>query len=152
MRFDRTPKVEGLRWTSRMQALHLSRQDRARQKIERAYPLFSDQIETPQALSVDEERQRRERLLYQSEHRMRDLYAQQWRRLRREYFACTPDMHARIMEAWKAWRGPARPVCFAYVIEQHNGVGEEKSWRYREQEAAMVARIDAARAAQTALL
>ncbi|MGF6547199.1 hypothetical protein [Paraburkholderia youngii] len=97
MRFDRTPKVEGLRWTSRMQALHLSRQDRARQKIERAYPLFSDQIETPQALSVDEERVRRERLLCQSEQRMRDLYAQQWRRLPREYFACTSDVRARIM-------------------------------------------------------
>ncbi|MGF6836442.1 hypothetical protein QF001_000309 [Paraburkholderia youngii] len=152
MRFDRTPKVEGLRWTSRMQALHLSRQDRAREKIERAYPLFSDQIETPQALSVDEERERRERLLYQSEQRMRDLRAQQWRRLRREYFACTPGVRARILEAWKAWRGPANPVCFAYVIEQHNGVGEEKSRRHREQEAAMIARIDAARAAQTALL
>lgn len=152
MRFDRTPKVEGLRWTPRMQALHLSRQNRARDRIERAYPLFSDQIEVALALSVDEERERRERLLYQSEQRMRDLYAQQWRRLRREYFACTPDVRARIMEAWKAWRGPARPVCFAYVIEQHNGVGEEKSRRYREREAAMIARIDAARAAQTALV
>ncbi|MGF6960629.1 hypothetical protein QFZ97_006741 [Paraburkholderia youngii] len=152
MRFDRTPKVEGLRWTSRMQALHLSRQDRAREKIERAYPLFSDQIEVPQAVSVDEERERRERLLYQSEQRMRDLYAQQWRRLRREYFACTPDVRARIMEAWKAWRGPANPVCFAYVIEQYNGVGEEKSRRHREREAAMITRIDAARAAHTALL
>jgi hypothetical protein len=83
---------------------------------------------------------------------MRDLYAQQWRRLRREYFACTPDVRARITEAWKAWRGPANPVCFAYVIEQHNGVGGEKSRRHREREAAMIARIDAARAAQTALI
>jgi hypothetical protein len=67
MRFDRTPKVEGLRWTPRMEALHLSRQERTREKIDRAYPLFSDQIEAPQTLSVEEERQRRERLQYQSE-------------------------------------------------------------------------------------
>ena len=75
MRFDRYPKVEGLRWTPRMEALHLSRQERATEKIARAYPLFSDQIEVPQALSVDEERERRERLLFQSEQRMRDLFA-----------------------------------------------------------------------------
>ncbi|MGF6851122.1 hypothetical protein [Paraburkholderia sp. CI3] len=152
MRFDRQPRAEGLRWTPRMEALHLSRQERAREKIDRAYPLFSDQIEAPQALSVVEERERRERLLYQTEQRMRDLFAQQWRSLRREYFACAPDVRARIMEVWEGWRGPANPVSLAYVIEQHNGVGEEKSRRHREREAAMIARIDAARAAQTALL
>jgi hypothetical protein len=135
-----------------MEALHLNRQERAREKIAHAYPLFSDQIEAPRALSVDEEKERRERLLHRSERRMRDLFAEQWRRLRREYFACTPDVRARIMDDWRCWRGPANPVCFSYVIEQHNGVGEEKSRRHREREAAMIARIDAARAAQTALL
>ena len=152
MRFDRYTKVERLRWTPRMEALHLSRQERATEKIARAYPLFSDQIEAPNALSVGEEKERRERLLFQSEQRMRDLFAKQWRGARREYFACAPDVRVRIMEAWKRWRGPANPVSLSYVIEQHNGVAEEKSRRFREREAAMIARIDAARAAQTALL
>lgn len=135
-----------------MEALHLRRQDRAADKLAQAYPLFVDQLEAPRALSVDEEKERRERLYLRSEQRMRDLVARQWREARREYFACPADVRVLIMAEWKGWRGPANTVCFSYVIEKHNGVGEEKSRRHREREAAMLARIDAARAAQTALL
>jgi hypothetical protein len=152
MRFNRYPKVEGYRWTPRMEALHLRRQERAAEKIAVRYPLFSDQIETPEALSIDAEKERRERLLFQSEQRMRDLFARQWRDSRREYFACPSDVRARIMEEWNRWRGPANPVSFTYVIEKHNGVADEKSRRHREREAAMLARIDAVRSAQTTLL
>ncbi|CAD6556564.1 hypothetical protein LMG28727_06139 [Paraburkholderia kirstenboschensis] len=152
MRFDRYPRCEGYRWTPRMETLHLRRQDRAAEKIAQAYPLFSDQIAPPRALSVEEERVRRERMYDRSEQRMRDLVAGQWRRLRREYFACSADVRERIVSEWKAWRGPANPVCFSYVIEKHNGIGEEKSRRHREREAAMIARIDSARLAQSSLL
>jgi hypothetical protein len=152
MRFDRYPRYEGYRWTSRMETLHVRRQDRAVEKIAQAYPLFADQIAAPQALSVDEEKARRERMYERSEQRMRDLVAGQWRRLRREFFACPVEVRERTMSEWKAWRGPANPVCFAYVLEKHNGAGAEKSRRFREQEVAMLARIDSAWGAQTSLL
>ena len=135
-----------------METLHLRRQDRAAEKIAQAYPLFADQIEAPRALSVDEERERRERMFDRSEQRMRDLFARQWRDARREYFACSTEVRELIMGEWKAWRGPANPVCFSYVMEKHNGVGAEKSRVFREREAAMIARIDGARLAQTSLL
>lgn len=152
MRFDRYPRAEGYRWTTRMEALHLRRQDRAAEKIARAYPLFADQVAVPNPRSVDEEKERRERLYDQSEQRMRDLLARHWRDARRECFACPIDVRQRIISEWNAWRGPANPVCLSYVIEKHNGVGEEKSRRHREREAEMFARIDDARAAQTSLL
>ena len=135
-----------------MEALHLRRQDRAAEKIAQAYPLFADQIAAPRALSVDEEKERRERIYDRSEQRMRDLLARQWRDARREYFACSAEVRERIMGEWKAWRGPANPVCFSYVMEKHNGVGAEKSRVFREREAALIARIDGPRLAQTSLL
>ncbi|MEM5440562.1 hypothetical protein [Paraburkholderia diazotrophica] len=135
-----------------METLHLRRQERAADRIAQAYPLFADQIEAPRALSVDEERERRERMFDRSEQRMRDLFARQWRDARREYFACPAEVRELIMGEWKAWRGPANPVCFSYVMEKHNGVGAEKSRVFREREAAMIARIDGARLAQTSLL
>jgi hypothetical protein len=135
-----------------MEALHLRRQDRAAERIAQAYPLFADQIEAPSARSVDEEKERRERMYERSEQRMRDLFARQWRDSRREYFGCSVEVRELIMDEWKAWRGPANPVCFSYVIEKHNGVAAEKSRVFREREAAMIARIDGARLAQTWLL
>ncbi|AUT75483.1 hypothetical protein C2L64_44655 [Paraburkholderia hospita] len=152
MRFDRYPRYEGYRWTSRMETLHLRRQERAAEKIAHAYPLFADQIAAPRAVSVDEEKERRERMYDRSEQRMRDLFARQWRDARREYFACTVEVRELIKGEWKAWRGPANPVCFSYVMEKHNGVAAEKSRVFREREAAMIARIDGARLAQTPLL
>lgn len=152
MRFDRYPRAEGYRWTSRMESLHLRRKDRAAEKIAQAYPLFADQIAAPLPISVDEEKERRERLYERSEQRMRDLFAGQWRGARREYFACPPNVREQIMSEWKGWRGPANSVCFSYIIEKHNGARAEKSRRFREREAAMLARIDGARLAQTLLL
>ncbi|MGP8486058.1 hypothetical protein ACT2FY_08670 [Paraburkholderia fungorum] len=75
MRFDRQARPEGFSWTSRRQALFLSREQRKLEKLARAYPLFSDQLELPPALTLEEEQARRERLFLQSEQRMRDLYA-----------------------------------------------------------------------------
>jgi hypothetical protein len=150
MRFDRQARPEGFSWTARRQALFLRRGERQKEKLQEAYPLFSDQLELPPSCTLEEEQARRERLFIQAEQRMRDLFAQQWRRTRSEYFACTHEQRARIMEDWVRWPGPAKPGAFSYVIEKHNGVGEEKS-RVRERERAMTARIDAILAAQSSL-
>ncbi|WP_027800279.1 hypothetical protein [Paraburkholderia dilworthii] len=151
MRFDRQGRPEGFSWTSRRQALFLSREQRQREKLAQAYPLFSEQLELPPTRTLDEEHARRERLFMEAEQRMRDLYARQWRRARREYFACTPDQRARIKEEWERWRGPARPSAFSYVIEKYNGVSEEKSRVFRERERALNARVDAMLSAQSSL-
>ncbi|TGP40259.1 hypothetical protein EN871_28965 [bacterium M00.F.Ca.ET.228.01.1.1] len=151
MRFDRQARPDGFSWTARRQTLFLRRGERQKEKLQEAYPLFSDQLELPPSRTVEEEQARRERLFIQAEQRMRDLYAQQWRRTRSEYFACTPEQRARIMAEWVRWPGPAKPGAFSYVIEKHNGVGEEKSRAFRERERAMNARIDALLAAQSSL-
>ena len=151
MRFDREPRPEGYRWTARKEAMHLRREAREVAKIARDYPLFVGQFQPPPARPVDEERARRERQLRESDQRWRELMASQWRRVRREYFACTPDMRAAILEEWNRWRGPARPVYFIYVVEKHNGVLEEKSRVHREREAASLARIRAKATAQAGL-
>jgi hypothetical protein len=152
MRFDREPRPQGYCWTPRKEAMYLRREARDAEKIARDYPLFVGQFEPRPTLPVAEERARRERQLYESEQRWRDLKASQWRRARREYFACPPAMREAIAEAWRRWPGPARPVYFTYVIEKHNGVIEEKSRQHREREAAMLARIRARETAQSSLL
>jgi hypothetical protein len=152
MRFDRNPRYEGYRWTSRMETLHLRRQVRAAEKISHAYPLFADQIAAPRALSVDEEKERRARMYDRSEQRMRDLFARQWRDARREYFACAVEVRERIMVEWKAWRGPANPVCFRMSWKSTMASLRKSHACFREREAAMIARIDGARLAQTSLL
>ncbi|MFM0756099.1 hypothetical protein [Paraburkholderia strydomiana] len=151
MRFDRQARPEGFSWTSRRQALFLSREQRQKEKLAHAYPLFSEQLELPPVRTLEEEQARRENLFQQAEQRMRDLYAQQWRRTRSEYFACTSEQRARIMQEWARWPGPAKPGAFSYVIEKHNGVGEEKSRVFRERERAMNTRIDAMLAAQSSV-
>lgn len=61
-------------------------------------------------------------------------------------------MRTAILAEWNQWRGPARPLYFTYFVEKHNGVGEERSRRLREEDAAMLARIRARETCQARLL
>jgi hypothetical protein len=152
MRFDREPRAEGYNWTARKEALFLRREAREAEKIARDYPLFVGQFQPRPALPVDDERKRRERMLRESDERWRDLQARFWRQARRAYFGCDPGMRAAIIAEWSQWRGPARPLYFTYIVEKHNGVGEERTRRLRENEAAMLARIRERESAQARLL
>jgi hypothetical protein len=152
MRFDREPRPDGYCWTARKEALYLRRGVREAEKIARDYPLFVDQFEPRPTLPVDEERKRRERMLQESDQRWRDLQARVWRQARSAYFACSPEMRAAIVAEWNQWRGPVKPLYFTYVVEKHNGVGEERSRRIREQDRAMLARIRARETSQVTLL
>lgn len=91
-------------------------------------------------------------MLLKSDQQWRDLQARFWRQARSAYFACAPEMRAAILAEWNQWRGPAKPLHFTYVVEKHNGVGEERSRRMREQDAAMLARIRERETSQAALL
>ncbi|CAG9255019.1 conserved hypothetical protein [Paraburkholderia unamae] len=152
MRFDREPRPEGYCWTARKEALYLRRGTREVEKIARDYPLFVDQFRPRPTLPVGEERKRRERMLLKSDQQWRDLQARFWRQARSAYFACAPEMRAAIVAEWNQWRGPAKPLYFTYVVEKHNGVGEERSRRMRAQDAAMLARIRERETSQAALL
>ncbi|WP_434667789.1 hypothetical protein P5W99_36140 [Paraburkholderia sp. A3BS-1L] len=151
MRFEREPRPEGYCWTARKEALYLRRGAREAEKIARDYPLFIDEFQPCPTLPVDEERKRRERMLAESDQRWRDLQARFWRQSRHEYFACEPVMRAAIIAEWNQWRGPLRPLYFTYIVEKHNGVGEERSRRLRASDAAMLARIRARETAQSPL-
>jgi hypothetical protein len=141
MRFDREPRAEGYNWTARKEALFLRREAREAEKIARDYPLFVGEFRPRPLPPVDEERKRRERMLAESDQRWRDLQARFWRQSRLAYFACKPDVRVAIMAEWNQWRGPARPLYFTYFVEKHNDVGEERTRRLREEEAAMLVRI-----------
>jgi hypothetical protein len=80
------------------------------------------------------------------------MQARFWRQARNTYFACAPVMRAAIRAEWTQWRGPAKPLYFTYVVEKHNGVGEARTRRLRESEAAMLARIRERETSQAALL
>lgn len=135
MRFDRQPRYEEYQWTRRKEAMFLKRHERVAQKLERDYPLFADQLAPAPETDVDAEKALRIDRARKSERRMRDLDASQWRAGRASYFACDRETRVRIMAEWRAWPGPAKPQYLIYVVEKHNGVGEERTRRMRERDA-----------------
>ncbi|HDR9085999.1 hypothetical protein VI03_08580 [Burkholderia vietnamiensis] len=135
MRFDRTIRYEDYIWTRRKELAFLNRHKRIAKKLERDCPLFADQLAPAPETDVEAEKARRAERARRSEQVMRDLDARQWRAARASYFACEPEIRARIMVEWGAWRGPAKPLYFIYVVEKHNGVGEERTRRMRERDA-----------------
>ncbi|KVK87671.1 hypothetical protein WJ47_12655 [Burkholderia ubonensis] len=141
MRFDRKVRYEGYVWTCRKELAFLNRHKRVAQELERDYPLFADQIAPAPETDVDSEKARRMKQAREDEQVMRDLDARHWRAGRASYFACDPETCARIMAEWRGWCGPAKPTYFIYVVEKHNGVGEERRRRIREEDAALRARL-----------
>ncbi|KVK79022.1 hypothetical protein [Burkholderia sp. MSMB1498] len=141
MRFDRSVRYEDYIWTPRKEVAFLNRHKRVAKKLERDYPLFADQFAPASKTDVDVEKALRRDWARKSEQRMRDIDSSQWRSGRASYFACDPEMRARIMAEWRAWPGPAKPLYFIYVVEKHNGVGEERTRRMREREAELRAKI-----------
>lgn len=141
MRFDRKVRYEEYVWTRRKELAFLNRHKRVAQKLQRDYPLFADQIAPAPKTDVDSEKARRMKRAREGEQAMRDLDARHWRAGRASYFECDPETRARIMAEWRGWRGPAKPTYFIYVVEKHNGVGEERQRRIREDAAALRARL-----------
>jgi hypothetical protein len=152
MRFDRRPRSESYNWTARKESAYLQRHKREAKRIERDIPLFADQYAPQPVNDVAEEKARRERMAAEGDQSMRDLQALQWRRARVQYFACSVEVRAIVTDAWRRWRGPAQPGYFVYVLEQHNGVAEQKARQRDAERAALHARIERDLSAQAALL
>jgi hypothetical protein len=142
MRFDRTPRFEGLTWTARKEAAYLRRHKRAQDRIDRDFPLFAHQFAPAPIDDIDAEKERRQRLAMAGEQRMRDLNAKHWREARAAYFACAQVVRAQIVAEWTSWRGPAKATYFIYIVEKHNGAAEERARQYRVRNAGLRARIE----------
>jgi len=127
MRFDRREKPPEFKWTARKLAQFRSKAARSKARLDKEYPLFSDQIPLPPAISEADEAARRQAMSDRTEQRYRDLMAAHWQHGRRQYFACDADLRQQIRQAWVAWRGPATPGYFIYVVEQHNGKAAERA-------------------------
>lgn len=141
MRFDRTIRYEDYIWTRRKELAFLNRRKRIAKKLERDCPLFADQLAPAPETDVDAEKALRIERARKSEQRMRDHDAHVWRSGRAAYFACSSETRARIMAEWRVWPGPAKPQYFVYVVEKHNGVGEERTRRFRERDAEGLAKV-----------
>ncbi|AKM45364.1 hypothetical protein NL30_36620 [Burkholderia contaminans] len=152
MRFDRTVRYEAYVWTPRKEQAFLNRHKRVARKLERDCPLFADQLAPAPETDVEAEKALRIARARNSEQRMRDHDASVWRKGRASYFACDPEIRARIMAEWRAWRGPAKPFYFIYVVEKHNGVADERTRRMHAEEVARSAVILAKLNAQGDLL
>lgn len=141
MRFDRRRRLTGSTWTKRKEAAYLQRHKRVALRIERDVPLFADQYEPQPDTDVEAEKARRDRRATEGEQTMRNLDAKHWRKGRAAYFACEPEMRARITEEWNRWRGPLRATYFIYIVEKHNGEAERRRQYYDEQHRKLLERI-----------
>ena len=135
MRFDRAVRYEDYIWTRRKELAFLNRHKRVARKLERDCPLFADQLAPAPETDIEAEKALRIARARKGEQRMRDHDASVWRKGRASYFACDPQTRVRIMAEWRAWPGPAKPQYFIYVVEKHNGVGDERTRRMRERDA-----------------
>ncbi|RQR26344.1 hypothetical protein DIE23_30050 [Burkholderia sp. Bp9143] len=135
MRFDRTVRYEACIWTPRKEQAFLNRHKRVARKLERECPLFADQLAPRPETDIEAEKALRIARARKGEQRMRDHDASVWRKGRASYFACDLEMRARIMAEWRLCPGPAKPLYFVYVVEKHNGVGDERTRRMRERDA-----------------
>jgi hypothetical protein len=151
MRFDRRRRYDGYNWSARKETAYLQRHRREAKRIERDIPLFADQYAPQPTNDVDDEKARRERMAAESDRTMRDLSAKQLCCAYAQHFACSAEVRATVTDAWRRWRGPAEPGYFVYVLEQHNGVGEQKASRRDAERAALHARIERDLSAQTTL-
>ena len=118
MRFDRHPhRVEPYRWTPRKLALAASRPERQRRKEQERLPLLAELLPPAPVFDAQTERRARDAAHERSIQTMHDLEAKHWRHGRAMYFAADEPTRARIREKWLAWRGPATPGYFIYVVE-----------------------------------
>lgn len=152
MRFDRHPhRVEPYRWTARKLALAASRPERQRRKEQQRLPLLANLVPAAPAFDLEAERRARDAAHARSIQSMRDLAARHWRRGRCLYFAADQAIRERIRADWLAWRGPATPGYFIYVVEVATGAYEARLQRLREQDAGLRRRIAEQFAAEMAL-
>ncbi|WP_049097663.1 hypothetical protein [Burkholderia cepacia] len=141
MRFDRRRRLTGSTWSKRKETAFLQRHKRVAKRIERDVPLFADQFAPQPETDVEAEKARRNRCAIEGEQSMRDLDAKHWRKGRSAYFACVPELRARIIEEWNNWRGPLRATYFIYIVEKHNGEAERRRRYHDEQRRELIKRI-----------
>lgn len=138
MRFDRHPhRVEPYRWTARKLALAASKPERQRRREQERLPLLAELVPPAPAFDLEAELRARDAAHVRSIQTMRDLDAKHWRHGRTLYFAADIATRERIRANWLAWKGPATPGYFIYVVEVATGEYEARADRARERNAAL---------------
>lgn len=156
MRFDRHPhRVEPYQWTARKLALAASKPERQRRKEQERLPLLADLVPAAPAFDLEAEQRARDAAHVRSIQTMRDLEAKHWRRGRALYFSADLATRERIRARWLAWRGPAKPGYFIYVVEVETGEYEARAERMRRRNAELrrtiLVQLEAEAAAQGTL-
>lgn len=149
MRFDRHPhRVEPYQWTPKKLALAASKPERQRRKEQKRLPLLAELIPAAPVFDLQAEQAARDAAHVRSIQATRNLEAKHWRQGRAMYFATDEPTRARIRADWMAWRGPARPGYFIYLVEVATGVYEARAQIARQKYADLHKRIAAELEAQ----
>lgn len=131
MKFTKYPAFDYRGFTPRKQAAFNNRPDRQRRKLEAKIPLFADQVDTSNQITLEEEEQQRLDRALTSHQRMRDLLAKHWRAVRQDYFALDPEVRAQVKARWEAFTGPLKPSMLWYFVRLANGEYERSIERQR---------------------
>lgn len=152
MKFQKRPAFEYRGFTQRKQAAFANRPERQRRSLEAKIPLFADQVDTSNKLSIEQEEELRLQRALNLNQSMRDLDAKHWRGARRMYFALTSELRAQVMQRWNAFTGPRTSTMLNYMVRQANGEYDRIHQRQREESRKMREQIRANAGLQMTLL
>ena len=142
MRFDKSRRAEPFAWTPRKAAAAVSKPARELARLQQTHPLLAGVLPVRSAaVDLALEAEQRQASWARTEASLRALDARCWREARRDYFAAPDDQRAQIRAAWLAWRGPATPVYFRYLVDLHTGVVAKRDEARRARDAELRAQI-----------
>lgn len=121
MKFDKRPRYAPPEFSPRAKSMFANKPKRERKKLDQKIPLFAEQVELQNNLTVEQEEERRRENFIKWEKVDRANAAKQWRDVRATYFKCTPEQRERIKTRWSAWRNKRNTTNLLYLIELENG-------------------------------
>lgn len=116
MKFDKRPRYAPPEFSPRAKSMFANKPKRERKKLDQKIPLFAEQVELHNSLTVEQEEQRRHENFIKWEQEDRDRAAKKWRAVRAMYFKCTNEQRKKITTRWNAWRNKRNTL-----IELENG-------------------------------
>jgi len=121
MKFDKRPRYAPPEFSSRAKSMFANKPKRDRKKLDQKIPLFAEQVELQNNLTVEQEEERRYANFIKWEQEDRNRAAKKWRAVRAMYFKCTPEQREKIKARWNAWRNKRNDTNLMYLIELENG-------------------------------
>lgn len=122
MLFKRRPKWPELQLTQRQLAALARRPERRAKKLREKLPLLAELIE-PETIDFESEIDRRKDMEARTEREWRDRDAKDWREVRAEFFAASPEVQLKTAIHWAFWcqrHCPANAGNLRYVLRQYS--------------------------------